>query len=347
MFHFHIKILFILVFASVTSLGAKSDFLVRRGWYKTSHKGTKIPLSNITYIDNQIIKATDYLRVNARISRIPTNAIRNLPLVSTLKLIFCGIQDILPGAFQNMTNLATLALNDNELTHISTGVFNKLNITVIFLQRNEIETIDSSAFDDMPNLYRIKLNSNKLSTWDNNWFRNTPHLTELYFRRNGFVVIPSNAFRNIRGSHFSNERTIVDTKIYLSKNNISRIDPNAFMELQEFSQLWLDRNELEKLDSKVFSSLSQVGGIYLGRNRISQIPEQLFSNVKTEVINFDLNGNNNITCLPYDVVSKVKLTNAQNIKRLNCECIRELMKKLSTEKRDNLIKSKCKITELL
>lgn len=341
MCQFHTKLLLLSITALVTISGTGSEILVRKGWYKTFHKGPKTPIANITHIDDQLVNATDYLQVSGRILKLHPGSIRNLPLVSTLKITFCGTHKILAGAFQNLTNLATLALSDNEIVHVPYGVFNGMNLTVLFLQRNEIETIDSGAFDDMPNLYRIKLNANYIKSWDSNWFKNTPQITELFFRRNNITEIPSNAFKHIKGSHFFNGKTTIDTKIYLSRNQISTIDRDAFQDFKEFSQLWLDRNELGVLDDKMFSHLIQVGGIYLGRNRISQIPEALFPNVKTEVLTLDLSANNNITCIPYNVVSKVKFVNFQNVRKLDCDCIRAVRDKLSVEKKDNVIKSKC------
>lgn len=341
MYNFHPKLVLISIIAFVIFYGTGNEVLVRKGWYRISHKGPKTPIANITHIDDHLVNATDYLRVSGKLVKLHPGSIRNLPLVSTLKMTFCGTQKILAGAFQNLTNLATLALSDNEIVHVPFGVFNRLNITVLFLQRNEIETIDSAAFDDMPNLYRIKMNSNRISAWDNNWFKNTPKITELFFRRNNITEIPSNAFKNIKGSHFSNDRTTVDTKIYLSKNKISAIDPDAFQDFKEFSQLWLDRNDLEILDDKMFRNLIQVGGIYMGRNRISKIPEALFPNSKTEVLTLDLSANNNISCIPYNVVSKVKLTNLQSVRKLDCDCIRAVIEKVSIEKKDNVIKCKC------
>lgn len=318
MFEFLINILTVFIFVSVISTSTGNEYLFKKGWYRIGHKSAKIPLANVTHIDDNLIKANDYLRISGRITKIPAGGITNLTKILTLKMIFCGTQEISAGAFQNLSNLATLALNDNEIRHIKYGVFNKLNITVLFLQRNEIETIDSTAFDDMPNLFRIKLNSNKISVWDNSWFKNTPHITELYFRRNFFTEIPSWVFKHIKGSHTYNGKTIVDTKIYLSKNKISKINPNAFQNFTEFSQLWLDRNELEEFDERIFIPVFQAGGIFLSRNKISKLPEKLFPNLKSAILTLDLVGNNNLTCVPFDVVSKVKITNLQSVRGLNC-----------------------------
>lgn len=322
-------------------ISKENDYMVVKGWYKSAQKGSKIPLKNVKNISDKTINATDYLKINAKVIRIPSGGISNLPLISTLKMTFCGTQEISPGAFHNVTNLATLALSDNEITHIRFGVFNSLNVTLLFLQRNEIEIIESSSFDNMPNLFRIKLNSNRISTWDSNWFKNTPRLTEILFRRNNITEIPAEAFRNIKGRHLFDGSSKIDTKIYMSKNKIHRIDPNAFQGFPEFKQLWLDRNDISQLDAKVFDPLLQVEGIYLGRNRISQLPDSMFPILESEIINLDLKGNNNITCISYNIASKVKVTNLQSVRQVDCECIRKVIGRLMNAKKSNTIKSKC------
>lgn len=338
--HF-IKILLFSIFVSVIIV--ECELLIRKGWYRNFPKSPKFPLVDIKYIDNQIVNASDYLRLSGHISKIPHGGIRDLPKLTTIKISLCGIEDIMPGAFQNLPNLATMALTDNGISHIKQGVFNKLNITVLYLQRNDIETVDSGAFDDMPNLYRIKLNSNKITVWESDWFKNTPRITELSFRRNSISEIPPKAFKNIQGSHAFNSELIVDTKIFLSKNNIVTIDPNAFENFTEFSQLWLDRNEIEDIDEGVFASVIQIGGVFLGKNRIRKLPRDLFPSLKSEMQTLDLSRNHNLTCISYEVVSKVKVTNMQSIRRLNCECVRGLTKQFVNESKENSIKSNCPI----
>lgn len=335
------KCLLFVILVSVISYGKGNRFLVRKGWYRTSHKGPKTSLYNITHLDDNVIKANEYVRISGGITKIPTGGVRNL-LVKTLRMTLCGIEEIAPGAFQNLPNLTNLAMNDNEIISVRNGVFNNLNISVLFLQRNAIETIDTEAFDNMPNLYRIKLNSNKIASWDSNWFKNSPRLTELFFRRNFITEIPKTAFRNVKGSHSFKDRTTVDTKIYLSKNKIVKIDPNAFQDFTEFSQLWLDRNEIEQLEEHVFDPLVQVGAIFLSKNQIRGLPENLFPNLGTEILTLDLIGNNNLTCISYAIASKVKTTNLQGVKKINCDCIQQLVKRLASEQKNCDIKSKCR-----
>ncbi|KAJ8959742.1 hypothetical protein NQ314_006170 [Rhamnusium bicolor] len=323
-----------------------SEVLLKKGWFRTHRKGPRTVFGNVERIDNSIVQNPTYLRVNARIHTLFPGSVKNLNRLTVLKFSFCAIDNIMPGAFVNLPNLATLALPDNEIDHIKTGVFNNLNITTLYLQRNQIKIIDQQAFDNMPNLYKLKINANMISAWDSNWFHNTPSLTEIIFRRNEIQKIPNNAFKNINGSHIYNGTYIVDTKIYLSKNNISVIEPEAFQGLGEISQLWLDRNQISKLDENVFSTISQIGALFLSKNKLANLPTYMFPKLNADVDILDLTSNNNISCISYDIVSVVKLTNIQDIRRLNCKCIDEVVNRLLEEKKVNEIKTDCQRGEL-
>ncbi|KAG5881185.1 hypothetical protein JTB14_034962 [Gonioctena quinquepunctata] len=314
------------------------EILFQSGWYKAHQKGRRHNLSDVSYIDSSIVPDTKYLRIRAKIPNIFRGGIRKLENVETLKIVLCGISEVEPGSFENLPNLKTLALHDNVLEQIRVGVFNHLHLSKLYLHRNKIQVIESQAFDDMPELILLKLNSNSISFLDSNWFKNTPRLTELFFRRNQLRSIPSGAFRNIKGSH-----NFDGTRIYLSKNYISSIDPTAFSELKEMNQLWLDRNELEELDENLFINVDHIGVLSLMKNRLKTVPRDFLKNFKSDLLILDLANNNNITCLDYDLVSKVKMTNLQRINKLDCECVKKLVVRLKENSENNEISSECNI----
>lgn len=333
------------LYAALVLIAIVSDanpLLLKKGWYRTATKSRKVILSDVESIDDSVVPSSKYLRIGGRILSLDKGSVRNLYNTTILKFSICGITNVLPGAFENLPKLEILALLDNEIEHIPSGVFNRMNLTTLYLQRNQIATMDATAFDDMPNLSKIKLNANKLTAWDPNWFHNSPSLTEILFRRNEIVEIPSKAFKNIKGSHLYKGTYLVDTKIYLSHNNISSIAPDAFQGLEELSQLWLDRNSLTELNQAIFSELTQVGILFLSKNKLRELPSDLFPKLSSDIDILDLTGNNNITCLSYDIVSVVKITNVQDIRRLDCKCAEKLITRLKEEKKVNEIKTDCR-----
>lgn len=342
------KYFYLVIILFVVCMEVTGEFLIRKGWYKTnkSNKGPRVSINNVHYIDADVVPDSTFLKINGRIPTIFGGGIRNLKSVTTLKLSFCGIREIKPGGFVNLTHLETLSLSDNELDTIRYGVFNNLPVFTLFLHRNEIRTIESRAFDDMPNLYRIKLNSNLLTYWDSNWFKNTPRITDLFFRRNEILKIPGRAFRNLKGGHSYNGTYTVDTKIYLSHNNISFIDPHAFEGLEEFNQLYLDRNRLAEIDDRVFSHLKQIGVIFLSKNQLTSLPANMFPNINADLLTLDLAANNNLSCISYEIITKVKMTVLQDVRKLDCKCILQLMERLVNENKRNEIKTDCQYSDM-
>ncbi|XP_018563766.1 chondroadherin-like [Anoplophora glabripennis] len=323
-------------------VSAVDSVLLKKGWYRTQSRGRKITLNDVEVFDESTVPDSDYLRVGGRIPTLSKGSVRNLSNATILKFSFCGVTNVLAGAFENLPKLEILALLDNEIDHVRAGVFNNMNLTTLYLQRNQIATIDTKAFDDMPRLYKLKLNSNKISVWDPNWFHNSPSLTEVLFRRNNIQSIPSKAFQNIKGSHVYQGTYLVDTKIYLSKNSISYISPDALYGLEELSQLWLDRNRLTELDEGIFAGITQMSILFLSKNKLKALPSKMFPKLTSDIDILDLTHNNNITCLSYDIVSAVKLTNVQDVRRLDCECVQKLVDRLKEAEKVNEIKADCK-----
>lgn len=316
----------------LTCLTSDCQCFIQKGFYKIYRRGGKFTYNNESF-NNRTIFKTNYLKIINSESAIktinlPSGAFSGLTQLEHLELTKCHLKSISPGAFDNLPNLDTLQLQENQLSHIKKGIFNNLLISSLSLQRNEISKIDSDAFNDMPNLARIKLNKNKISQWDPNWFYNTPRLTDVIIRRNHITELPANAFRNLKGVHEVDSKTdVVDLKLFFSRNLISEIHSEAFNGLESFKQLWLDRNNLSYLDKRVFSNVRQLSVLFLSRNKLHSVDEDLFPNLKEMLEILDLKGNN-FTCLPLKIVSKTKVTNIDNNKNFNQECLEELRRQL-------------------
>lgn len=310
------------------------DFLFKFGWYKTYPNGSKTEVSEISSLDKAIIGDTKYLKLKAKIPVLFPGSVKNIESLEILKLVSCNVHTILPQAFRDIPNISMIALNDNKLKGIKTGIFNNLNVSTILLHRNKIQFIESEAFDNMTRLIKLQLNSNFISYWDNNWFKHTPQLSELYFRRNAIRTVPSRAFKNVP---VRNRKL----KIYLSKNYISSLEKDAFYGLKECGQIWLDRNEIVDLNERLLADMEYLEVLILAKNFLSSVPNKLCNHLKSDLISLDLTNNNNLTCLDYELVQKVKLTNVQKIRGLDCGCIKNLKNKFVNNLQNNEINSDC------
>ncbi|XP_060522169.1 carboxypeptidase N subunit 2-like [Cylas formicarius] len=296
--------------------------LFREGAYKTRKKGRKERITSVEALEPGRIPDSNYLKISAVIPRLHRAGVRDFRNLQDLTLSSCGIIDLEPGAFLNVSSLSRLNLKENAIEHVRAGVFNKLNLSVIFLNKNEIKTIDGDAFDDMPTLTKIKLNSNKLAVWDANWFKNTPSLNHLSFRRNLLEELPDYAFRHVHGWHLVDGKEVTDTKILLSNNKITAISPKAFSGLGKLGQLYLDRNRIREIDPTVFSDLEMIRTVELSRNNLTEVPEGLFASVR--VNNFYARSNRPLRCVPRDLVRAASKVVVTGIRKIDCECIGKL-----------------------
>ncbi|KAK9881254.1 hypothetical protein WA026_015376 [Henosepilachna vigintioctopunctata] len=252
----------ILVTVFVQNVFCQTEILMRSGRirYVTDsevHKSEQI--QNLEYFNNSVISNGTHLKIiTTSMPILIEGSFRNMENLQVLQIPKCQITEIRPGAFLNLPNLDRIQLQDNEITRIENGIFNAMLISQLYMHRNQIEFIHSEAFDNMPNLHKIKLNGNRLKMWDSNWFYNTPKLTEVLIRRNIITTIEKNAFKNIKKLQVGHDEDGNSTSIYLSKNKISSIHPQAFSNLVRLNQLFLDRNNLSVIPDGLFAEIGSI-----------------------------------------------------------------------------------------
>ena len=205
--------------------------------------------------------------VDSEIPVLYENSISDIDDLDELILNNDGITEIQPGTFKNVPQLRKLVITHNQgLEEIKSGVFNRLNIATMDLSKNSINTIASSAFDDMPELLNVNLADNQLKIWDKNWFADTPLLTRVSFQNNHISEIPARAFRNFRGEkQFGSVPLTIN--IVLSNNVIKTIHEDAFKGLDKINNLWLDGNEIDSWDENLLSKVA-VKDLRIDNNRL-------------------------------------------------------------------------------
>jgi Leucine-rich repeat (LRR) protein len=178
------------------------------------------------------------------------------------------------------------------------------------LVSNQIERIETTAFDHLPNLNIVLLSDNKLTKWDPNWFLGSPQIAMLNFESNLIERLPTRAFRNVRGVHVVNNRN-VSTTIHLNDNKIRIIDDEAFDGLVSLGWLFLQRNEIDVFSQKSLGSLRQLDWLRLDHNRLQCIPERLV--VVAPNVKYYLEGNP----LTEECIAKFDIKTKSNGSRIN------------------------------
>ncbi|XP_065362237.1 peroxidasin [Calliphora vicina] len=111
---------------------------------------------------------------------IPTNAFEGLTQVTTLFLNENEISYIQEGAFDGLVSLRFLYLNYNRISKLPKSIFQKLQqLEGIYLENNDIWQIDADTFASLPRLNRIFLFNNKLTNLPPDAFTRLPSLKRL------------------------------------------------------------------------------------------------------------------------------------------------------------------------
>ncbi|KAF2902894.1 hypothetical protein ILUMI_03286, partial [Ignelater luminosus] len=206
----------------------------------------------------------DAIGIEIQFKNLPNiynGGVQNLLLLYMLKMEYCDIKELHPGAFLQLPSINTIFLRFNRIERIDEGVFNNLKVVKLYLSNNSISYIDPAAFNDMPNLSLIELDGNKLKTWNTDWFTNTPNVEHLSMDSNQLQRLPANAFKKLRNYY--------STSIRLSNNQIVYIHPTAFEGLNLLYALWLDNNHISDLNDEVFRYFDRIYVLSLSGNELT------------------------------------------------------------------------------
>jgi len=122
----------------------------------------------------------------------------NLQNLNTIELNNCGINGIIPGAFNNLPELRFLRLNDNNIVNIVANTFNNLqNLNTIELNNCGINGITPGAFNNLPELRFLRLNYNNIVNIVANTFNNLQNLNTIELNNCGINGITPGAFNNL------------------------------------------------------------------------------------------------------------------------------------------------------
>ncbi|XP_022918857.2 insulin-like growth factor-binding protein complex acid labile subunit [Onthophagus taurus] len=261
-------------------------------------KWSQRALSEPFETEDALSSLQDAYKITIKGQEIPVlckGTVKGLEKLYELDMDFNGIKEIEVGAFADVVHLRDLHLNKNRLKHIKAGVFNELGISILRLGDNEIELIDQTAFDDMPNLRIIHLNNNKISAINKEWFKNTPNVHQLTLENNLITSLVEHNFKNLQGKLFFYDLPAW-LNIDLSGNKIATIDPKAFDGLEELGILSLDKNEISVLHEDTFKDVGRISWINLTSNKIRCLPQHMKHILKADAT-FLENNPWNCTCL--------------------------------------------------
>lgn len=104
----------------------------------------------------------------------------------------CGINDIDSDAFQALTNLQQLRLDNNHLKNVRASWFEGLKyLTYLDFNYNEIQNIEDGVFDNLPSLVDLRISGNKLECLNVDEISRLPDLKRMFLNRNPEFKCPN------------------------------------------------------------------------------------------------------------------------------------------------------------
>ena len=198
---------------------------------------------------NLFTEIPDYLFLNLQLEIIVMQEISYPDVINVTKL---------PSGFNASTHLKNLTMTSFQMTHITQDFFdniwNRSTIIHLDLGANQIDYVDSQAFEGFDNLSNFTLNLNiNISAMH---FNNT-----LYGLRNSKLKYLSCYY--CEGLHYIN-RTMFSWLnasgleiLWLSSSNITMIEPYSFESLSHLKELHLDDSLMTAYEPYLFAGLEK------------------------------------------------------------------------------------------
>ncbi|XP_065584222.1 lutropin-choriogonadotropic hormone receptor-like isoform X2 [Artemia franciscana] len=176
-------------------------------------------------------------------------------------------------------NITRLSLDHNNITEIENDAFRGLEkLEVLSINRNHLEYIQEEAFSSLVSLSVLYLQGNRIYSIPIA-IKKLKSLQELYLYHNQISRIPSGIFQSTRQLNF----------VELGHNPLRRIDPNAFANLPYLKKLALSEVR-EPMDFPNLNGSTSIRVIKIDRSKIKTIDPDLCSYVP-ELISLELRSN--------------------------------------------------------
>jgi len=161
-----------------------------------------------------------------------------------------------------------LYLDGNQISSVESSDFSGLtSLDLLSLQENQLSSIESGDFGGLTNLERLLLRDNQISSIESGDFSGLTNLEHLSLSRNQISSIESGSFNGL-----ANLNTLG-----LSNNQILSIESGSFNELANLNRLEFENNQISSIESGDFSGLTNLRYLGLNGMQLSSIESGDFS----------------------------------------------------------------------
>ncbi|ADB42932.1 COR domain-containing protein [Spirosoma linguale] len=212
--------------------------------------------------------------INGRLKEFPVE-LRKCEKMRTLDLFGNSIQKI-PDWVYSLKRLEHLSLRNNSIKEVPTIVFTLENIKYLNLADNQIQDINSSNFTNLMNIEKVDIGYNDIKL--------------IPFGRIDYPKCKTLAIQGNKLEEFPSAISQVNTleKLVISENEISSIEDDAFLGLENLEELDLSFNRLTYLPSSL-GKLTKLKKLNLSGNNIRSLPKEFENLVSLESLGLDGN----------------------------------------------------------
>ncbi|XP_018355580.1 PREDICTED: leucine-rich repeat-containing G-protein coupled receptor 5-like [Trachymyrmex septentrionalis] len=162
--------------------------------------------------------------------------------------------------------LFALNLDENKFNNIrhygnSLSMIGLKNLHYLSVSGNNINTIESDAFQDNNELLFLNLSSNHIHDLYSTTFENLQYLETLDLSINQLENVPQ----------LSNETEI--STLYINSNNIKKIISHTFVRMPKLMKLLMRENQIDEIDVNAFAHLNLLKELDLSGNMLSSLPK--------------------------------------------------------------------------
>ena len=212
----------------------------------------------------QLVEAFCPYKSGPKLSKIPLNFPSGLIV---LRMTSQQVHELDTTSLKNYSNLEKLYLDANNLETIQPGAFSKqLLLTLLDLKDNKLGNISAETFRGLGSLTRLRLDHNKLQKIYRGGFFFMPMIEYIDLSFNEISDLEEGAFDRL--DHLKT--------LLLNGNKLKRIHSGTLGNLMSLTRLELASNQIQAIDEGVFSCSPLVKTLVLKANKLDGIPKEIF-----------------------------------------------------------------------
>lgn len=216
---------------------------------------------------------------------VPTDTLSKMPGLEKLKFSQMNLGKLGKRAFYNLSRLAVLSLDSNEITALDMEAVSQLpRLRKLELADNNLTALATGALTELPSLTHLYLEKNQIVTLGDMAFVHLSSLSEL--------DLSDNAIENLTEGTFKGLGQL--TRLDLFRNKVRRLGARVFGGAPMLAELDLKYNSIVEVDPLAFDGLPQLAILYLSYNRLRVLPANMFLGAPN-LLTVDLSQNKLVT----------------------------------------------------